>query len=128
MGYSDGVNYNATSFTYDPTGKKFDDFLGFQLANQTASGEPCNIYVNETYSVGYSNGLNTGVILAMANSNGDEALDTGEKGYLIVTLADEDAALARAEINIEIRLEKSATLSIEFSIPESMPQNTYVPV
>jgi len=128
IGYSSGANYSATSYTYDPTGKKFDDFVGFQLANQTTSGEPCNIYVNETYTVGYSSGLTTGVILAIANSNGDEALDTGEKGFLIVTLATSDVAFARAEINIEIRLEKSATLSIEFSIPESMPQNTYVAV
>jgi len=127
------THYNATGYTYDPTGYEFDDFVGFQLANQTEAGEPCNIYVNETYSNVYNKtytngkGLTTGVVLAIANSNGDEALDTGEKGFLIVTLADDAAAFARAEINIEIRLEKSATLSLEFSIPESMPPDTYVP-
>jgi len=101
--------------------------VGFQLANQTTTAGPCNAYVNETYANGYSGGLITGVVLAVANSNGDEALDSGEKGYLIVTLADEDAALARAEINIEIRLEKSATLSLEWTIPTSMPKDSYVP-
>lgn len=129
IGYNaTGGNYNATGYTYDPTGYEFDDFVGFQLANQTMTGESCSIYVNETYSVGYNNTLTTGIALAVANTNDDEALDTGEKGFLIVTLADEDAAFARAEINIEIRLEKSATLSIEFTIPESMPPDTYVPV
>jgi len=127
------THYNATGNTCEPSGYEFDDFVGFQLANQTMTGEPCNIYVNETYNNGYNmtytngKGLTTGVVLAIANSNGDEALDTGEKGFLIVTLAEDDAAFARDEINIEIRLEKSATLSLEFSIPESMPQGTYVP-
>ena len=128
LGYSTPSSYNATGDTYDPTGHKFDDFVGVQLANQTVTGEPCTTYVNETYSVGSGMGLSTGVVLAIANSNGDEALDSGEKGYLIITLADDDAASARAEINVEIRLEKSATLSLEFAIPQSMPKDTYVPV
>jgi len=127
IGYNTtGENYNATGLTYDPTGHQFDKFVGFQQANQTMDGTACNNYVNETYSIG-QNKLTTGIVLAIANSNHDEALDTGEKGFLIVTLATEDAAFARDEINIEIRLEKSATLSLEFSIPESMPKDTYVP-
>ncbi len=128
VGYANGANYNATSDTYDPTGKEFDDFVGFQLANQTVTGEPCNVYVNETYSAGRNRGLVTGVVLVIANSNGDEALDTGEKGFLLVSLAPDAAASARAAINIEIRLETSATLSIEISVPASMPPNTYVSV
>lgn len=128
VGYNATNNYNATSYTYDPTGHQFDDFVGFQQANQTITGEPCSIYVNETYSNAIVKGFTTGAVLAIANSNGDEALDAGEKGYLILTLADDDVASARAEINIEIRMEKSATLSIELVIPASMPKNTYIPV
>jgi flagellin FlaB len=120
--------YIATSSTYDPTGKEFDDFVGFQLANQTVAGKLCSICVNETYSNGTERGLKTGVTLAIAHNNNDECLDTGEKGYLIVTLADNDAALPRNQMDIEIRLEQTATLSIEFAIPESMPPNSYVPV
>jgi flagellin FlaB len=120
--------YSATTDTCDPTGKQFDDFVGFQLANQTVTGEPCNTYINETYSNGVSKGLTTGIVLAIAHNNNDESLDTGEKGYLIVTLAANDAAAARNPVDIEIRLEKTATLSIEFSIPESMPPNSYVAV
>jgi len=128
LGQSDGATYNATSQTYDPTRKEFDDFVGYQLASQTMDGTPCDIYVNETYSIGHSKGLVTGVVLAIANSNGDEALDTGEKGFLLVALAPNAVASARTQINIEIRLETSATLSIEMSVPASMPANTYVPV
>jgi len=121
-------NYNATIYTYDPTGHQFDEFVGFQQANQTVDGSPTKVYVNETYSVGCSRGLTTGVVLAIANSNHDEALDANEKGFLIITLASNDSVPARSMINIEIRLEKSATLSIEFTIPESMPADTYTPV
>lgn len=128
FGYNSTTHYEATGDTYDPTGHQFDDFVGFQLANQTTTGAPCNVYVNETYSNGYGKGLITGAVLAIAKSNGDEALDSGEKGYLIITLANDDAAPARAEISIEIRLEKSATLSLELTIPPSMPKDTYVPV
>jgi flagellin FlaB len=141
LGYNNGTTvdqgwYNATGITYDPTGKMFDDFVGFRYANITFEGEPCSRYINGTYVnaiQGDKPGLNphdffTGAVLAIANSNGDEALDTNEKGFLIITLASEDAVPARAKINIEIRLEKSATLSIEFAIPESMPADTYTPV
>jgi len=115
-----GVLYNSTDInsTYDPTGAKFDDFVSF-TKHATE-----NVYVNGTYGTGT---LLTGAVLAISNSNGDEALDSGEKGYLIITLADEDAAHSRDEINIELRLEKSCTLSIEFTIPGSMPPDTYVP-
>jgi flagellin FlaB len=121
-------NYNATIYTYDPSGHQFDDFVGFQQANQTMDGSSTDVYVNETYSIGSSRGLTTGVVLAIANSNGDEALDTNEKGFLVITLASDDEVPARAYVNIEVRLEKSATLSIEFAIPESMPADTYTTV
>ncbi|MEM3731042.1 MAG: archaellin/type IV pilin N-terminal domain-containing protein [Candidatus Bathyarchaeia archaeon] len=120
--------YYTDDSTFDPTGRKFDDFVGFRHANQTQGGESRDVYVNGTYNIGHAEGLYTGAVLAIAHSNGDEALDTNEKGFLIITLASDAVALARTPINIEIRLEKSATLSIEITIPESMPQNTYVPI
>jgi len=111
-------NKNNTDETYNPDGKKFDDFVGFTF--NAASGR----YVDGSYNGG--NNV-TGAILAISHSNGDESLDSGEKGFLIITLANEDAASSRDEINVELRLEKSCTLSLEFSIPESMPPDTYVP-
>lgn len=127
-GQNDGSGYEATSYAYDPTGKEFDDFIGFQLANQTTGGYPCNIYVNETYSAGYSNSLTTGVVFAVANSNGDEALNSGEEGYLLLALGNGDETIARAQVNIELRIENSATIAIQFNVPASMPANSYVPV
>jgi flagellin FlaB len=127
-GYNRSSYYYTDDATYDPTGKQFDDFVGYRYANESESSEARDVYVNGTYSLGVSEGLYTGAVLAIAHSNGDEALDTNEKGFLIITLDSDAAAPARTQINIEIRLDKSATLSIEITIPESMPKDTYVPV
>jgi len=122
---STSQSYVATSTTYDPTGKAFDDFVGFQQATN-------GVYVNQTYSnavQGQENAtLNTAAVLAISNSNGDESLDSFEKGYLVITLSPSDAAHVRDSVTVEIRLEKTAPLSIEFNIPESMPQDTYMPI
>ena len=111
-------NSNVTTATYDPSGHKYDDFVGF-----TKTGD---IYVNGTYS---DTALNfTGAVLAIQNSDGDESLNSYEKGYLIIRLHSEDCALVRAAITVEVRLEKTAPLSLEFTIPESMPKATWVTV
>ncbi len=128
LGHNDTAGYNATSTVYDPTGKQFDEFVGFQLANQTSDGTLSNVYVNETYSVGYSKGLTTGVVFAVSNSNGDQALNSGEEGYLLIALGSGDEAIARAAVTLEIRIENSATISILFHVPASMPANSYVSV
>jgi len=115
-----GVLYDSTSNeTYDPTGAKFDRFVGSTY--NAANGH----YVNGSYQ---GTSLNTIAILAIENSNGDESLDSNEKGYLILTFSSLDRVPVRAEIVIEIRLEKTAPLSIEFRIPEAMPKDTYVMV
>jgi flagellin FlaB len=128
LGQSDGTTYNSTSLAYDPTGKQFDEFIGFQLANQTTTGTPTNTYVNETYTIGFAKGLTTGVVFAVSNSNGDEALNSGEEGYLLVALGPGDEAAARSTITVELRIENSATISIVFTVPASMPANSYVSV
>ena len=122
VGHDDGSGYNSTNIVYDPTGKQFDQFTGFQRAGET------NIYVNETYSAGYAKGLTTGVVFAVSNSNGDEALNAGEEGYLLVALGTGDEAAARATISVELRIENSATISIVFTVPAAMPANSYVSV
>ena len=66
--------------------------------------------------------------LYIQNSNGDETLDSNEKGYLLISLSPENAASVRAQINVEVRLEKTAPLSIEFNIPEAMPADMWVNV
>lgn len=57
-------------------------------------------------------------VLFIQNSNGDEALDSNEKGYLIVALS--SPAAARTHIVVEIKPEKAAPLTVEFYVPESL--------
>ncbi len=111
-----GILYDSTNSnnTYDPTGAKFDDFVGV-----TQSGQK---YVHGSYN---ETTMTTVAVLAIENSNGDEALNSEEKGYLIISLASSDAAPVRQRIVAEIRLEKSAPLSIEFNIPESLYVSTW---
>jgi flagellin FlaB len=58
--------------------------------------------------------------LFIQNTNGDDALDAAEKGYLVIHLS--TAAPARTHIIVEIRPEKAAPLTVEFFVPESLPQ------
>ncbi len=94
--------YQGVDEDYDPTDKTFD-----QLVTQM-------------------NTTNTAAMLFIENSNGDSTLDSFEKGYLMIHLSSSDAASVRTRIVVEIRLEKTAPLSIEFTIPETMPKSTWV--
>jgi len=118
----EGVLYDSvtTTNTYDPTGHKFDDFVGAHWV----SGDK---HVNGTYTT-YQASWNTTATLAIENSNNDESLNTDEKGYLIITLASSDLAHGRDKIIVEIRLEKTAPLSIEFNIPVSLDNDTWLTV
>lgn len=117
-----GILYNnVTGNVYDPTGKQFDDFVG---VHKNTTGTK---WVNGTYSA-YHATWDTAAVLAIENSNNDESLNADEKGYLIITLASSYVADVRDKIVVEIRLEKTAPLSIEFTIPVSISQNTWLTV
>jgi flagellin FlaB len=66
--------------------------------------------------------------LFIQNSDGDESLNSDEKGYLVISLAAGDGAIPRAPVNIEVRLEKSSPLTIEFYVPEIVPPDTWLTV
>ena len=117
-----GILYdNATGNPYDPTGKQFDEFCG---VHENATGIA---WVNGTYSA-YHATWDTAAVLAIENSNTDESLNSDEKGYLIITLGSSYLADVRDKIIVEIRLEKTAPLSIEFNVPESMSVDSWLTV
>lgn len=66
--------------------------------------------------------------LFIENTDGDEALQSYEKGYLVLSFSPAQAAGVREAILIEIRLEKTAPLTIEFTVPEAMPSDSWGPV
>ncbi|MCS7124400.1 MAG: flagellin [Candidatus Bathyarchaeota archaeon] len=57
--------------------------------------------------------------LFIQNSNLDDALDSAEKGYLVIYLS--SPANSRTHVIVEVRPEKSAPLTVEFFVPESLP-------
>jgi len=67
-------------------------------------------------------------MLYIQNSDGDESLNANEKGYLVINLNNTAVANPRAPVNIEIRLEKSSPLTIEFYVPEIVPRDTWLTV
>ncbi len=66
-------------------------------------------------------------ILFIENSDGDNSLDTQEKGYLVIHLGSGEHATYRDHVFIEIRPEKGAPLSIEFVIPPEL-QGGYITI
>jgi flagellin FlaB len=66
--------------------------------------------------------------LFIENSNGDESLESFEKAYLVLTFSAEQAATVREAIIVEVRLEKTAPLTIEFRVPEVMHKDSWGPV
>lgn len=127
-GYTYSSYYEASSNVYNPVGESFDNFVGYELANQTTTGSACTTYVNGTYTQAYQNGFTTGAVLAIANSNGDQALNAGEEGYLIITLGSNVQAPPTTSITVEIKTENSATLTVAFNVPVDIPANSYTPV
>jgi flagellin FlaB len=92
--------YSGVNRSVEPTGAAFDKLL-------SATGA-----VNAT--------------LFIQNSNYDEALDSFEKGYLVINLGATYGATVRTPVDIEVRLEKSAPLSIPFNMPMNLPQNSWI--
>ncbi|MEM0096478.1 MAG: archaellin/type IV pilin N-terminal domain-containing protein [Candidatus Bathyarchaeia archaeon] len=75
---------------------------------------------NSTFSELVSNVTIGKAVLFIQNSNGDEALDSAEKGFLVIHL--QQPATSRTHIIVEVRPEKSAPLTVEFFVPESLPE------
>ena len=65
-------------------------------------------------------GQETTAMLFIANSDGDDSMDAQEKGLLIIHLSSNDEARKRENVFIEIRPEKGAPLSIEFTVPSEL--------
>ncbi|HDM89124.1 hypothetical protein DRO64_10800 [Candidatus Bathyarchaeota archaeon] len=64
-------------------------------------------------------------MLFIENSDGDDSLDMQEKGLLIIHLASSDQADKRENVFIEIRPEKGAPLSIEFTVPSELQERCH---
>ena len=109
-----GVKYvalgkNETAVTLTVAGKSWPN-----IYNGTATMAAGGSFDDLLGDVGAGNAT-----LFIQNSNGDDSLDSNEKGYLVVHLS--GAASARTHIVVEIKPEKAAPLTIDFYVPESLP-------
>jgi len=116
--------YAGINHTVDPTVKTFEEII----ANVTSSSPPGHL-TSWWNNLGVTDSkYQTGAVLIVENDNGDDSLDFFEKGYLIIVLGTGHRAEPRDNILIEIRPEKSAPLTIEFTVPEAIPADAFVTV
>ena len=117
--------YAGINHTLDPTALSFS----YIIANLTSDGGHLRSWwesLNSTSGYNFTPANQTGAVLVIENDNGDDSLDFFEKGYLIICLGAEHRAIPRDSVLIEIRPEKSAPLSVSFTVPEAIPPNSYV--
>ena len=102
--------------------------VSLRVENHTAYA---NIYtgINDTDPRGHSFDelaskyeSTTNAVLFIENSDGDDSMDAQEKGLLLISLQPSDAARKRENVFIEIRPEKGAPLSIEFTVPSELQE------
>jgi flagellin FlaB len=98
--------YYGVDKIFNPRGKSFDELV--QAAEDQLGG------------------ARPAAILIVENNNGDEALDSSEKGFLVVILGNEYTADPRSLVTIEIRVERSAPLTVEFMVPEALIADSWM--
>jgi len=127
IGYPNIYKGVCTEMTWSPQGKTFDNLLLKALAGGAGWNYGAGHKYNETTTKIEDNPNATIAYLLCENNDGDEALDAAEKGFLVVTLNStiSEYAYPRDTVTIEIRVEKSAPLTIEFNVPESLTKGVW---
>jgi archaellin len=119
-----GVKYIAlgkeeTAVTLTVSGNSYANiYTG--TANMTKTSEEAEF--KELLQAVKGTGTKANATLFIQNTNGDEALDSNEKGYLVIYLPTTLDAGARTHIVVEIKPEKAAPLTVDFYVPESMQE------
>jgi flagellin FlaB len=108
--------YYGVNTTFNPRGSSFDELV--QVANITLRNQ-LNLSEDNATPL-------PAAILIVENNNGDEALDSSEKGFLVVILGNEYTADPRSLVTIEIRVERSAPLTVEFMVPEALIADSWM--
>jgi flagellin FlaB len=108
--------YYGVNTTFNPRGSSFDELV--QVANITLRNQ---LKLSEDNATPLP-----AAILIVENNNGDEALDSSEKGFLVVILGNEYTADPRSLVTIEIRVERSAPLTVEFMVPEALIADSWM--
>jgi len=133
--YADGSNIDAMMIPLQTLGVRYVPMsqnltnISLQVGNGTAYAD---IYMGINNTLNPENtqldtlvtriGNSTGAMLFIGNSNGDNALDSNEKGYLILHFAASDEPIENEPVHIEIKTDIGIPLSIDFIIPSQTTQ------
>jgi len=98
--------YSGVNKTRDPAKESFDDILT-AWAIPTPSGRKADAW------------------LFLEENNKDDAFDFFEKGYLIIKLDSSLGVTSRCSVDIEVRPERGAPLTLSFIVPANLPTGTH---
>jgi flagellin FlaB len=97
--------YSGVNKTKDPAKESFDNIL-------TAWGT-------------MPSGRSADAWLFLEENNKDDAFDFFEKGYLIIKLSSDLGVTSRCIVDIEVRPERGAPLTLSFIVPANLPMGTH---
>jgi flagellin FlaB len=98
--------YSGVNKTKDPAKVSFDDIL-------------------EAWTVPTPSGRDADAWLFLEENNKDDAFDFFEKGYLIIKLSSDLGVTSRCIVDIEVRPERGAPLTLSFIVPANLPMGTH---
>ena len=110
----------AISETYNVTFEAYNDTTGAHVyvdSQDQGTSVPVSVTITRPLPA---------ALLIVENSDGDEALDASEKGFLVILLGPDNKAEPRSLVTVEIRVEKSAPLTVEFMVPESLTADSWM--
>lgn len=90
--------YSGVNKTVDPAKMSFDDILGNMTSSRAVDAW-----------------------LFLEENNKDDAFDFFEKGYLIIKIASSLGITSRCTVDIEVRPERGAPLTVSFIVPANLP-------
>jgi len=127
IGYPNIYKGVCVNTTWTPKGKTFDNLLVKALNGSGALNWTYSDSITKLEDVPARHPNATIAYLLCENNDGDEALDAAEKGFLVIALDcfSAEYAYPRDTVTIEIRVEKSAPLTIEFTVPESLTEGVW---
>ena len=97
--------YSGVNKTLDPAKNSFDDIL--DSWGTMPSGRSVDAW------------------LFLEENNGDDAFDFFEKGYLIIKVNSSLEITSRCTVDIEVRPERGAPLTVSFIVPANLPTGTH---
>ncbi|MEM2522948.1 MAG: archaellin/type IV pilin N-terminal domain-containing protein [Candidatus Bathyarchaeia archaeon] len=123
-----GVKYVAMGSNETVISLKLGQYAWPNVYNGLDTTDPTNKTLTQLYTE-VTSANTTELFIQNNNAASDTSLDSDEKGYLVFNLNwTGHHPTPRTHIVVEIRPEKAAPLTIDFYVPESLPQDEWITV